>query len=87
MEHREVKILDLGNGRSVRMPVNYQHFILNYSSNPENMGWDKEEVLHILECVKDGRLEELKMDDDLMNSIGGFFENGVCVQPDIEMAV
>lgn len=87
MEQRGIKILDLGNGRSVRMPVNYQHFILNYSSNPENMGWDKEEVLHILECVKDGRLEELKMDDDLMNSIGGFFENGVCVQPDIEMAV
>lgn len=31
---QETKILDLGNGRSIKMPVNYQHFILDYSSNP-----------------------------------------------------
>ena len=35
MEHREIKILDLGNGRSIKMPVNYQHFILDYSCFPQ----------------------------------------------------
>ena len=84
---QETKILDLGNGRSIKMPVNYQHFILDYSSNPENKGWDREEVMHILRCVQEGHIEELEMDGNLMNDIGTFFEDGVCVKPDIEMAV
>ena len=87
MPQNDNTILNIGNGRSIRLPLNYQHFILDYSSNPENKGWDKEDVLHILECVKEGRLEELEMDDNLMNDIGTFFEDGVCVKPDIEMAV
>ena len=32
-------------------------------------------------------MEELDMDADLMNSIGTFFEDGVCVKPDINAAV
>lgn len=79
--------IDLGKGKNIKIPVNYQHFILDYSSNPENKGWCKEDVIHILECVKEDRLEELEMDADLMNSIGTFFEDGVCVKPDINAAV
>jgi hypothetical protein len=87
MPKQETNILNIGGGRAIRIPVNYQHFILNYSSNPEDLGWKREEVIHILECVKEGRLEELDMDADLMNSIGTFFEEGVCVKPDINIAV
>lgn len=87
MLQQETNILNTGQGRTIRIPVNYQHFILNYSSNPEDLGWECEEVVHILECVKEGRLEELEMDADLMNSIGTFFEEGVCVKPDINVAV
>ena len=54
--------IDLGKGKNIKIPVNYQHFILDYSSN-------------------------LEMDADLMNSIGTFFEDGVCVKPDINAAV
>ena len=56
---QETKILDLGNGRSIKMPVNYQHFILDYSSNPENKGWDREEAMHIIRRVEEGHSAEL----------------------------
>ena len=84
---QQKKILDLGNGRSIKIPVNYQQFILDYSNSPEGHGWDRDDVIYILECVQNGNLEDLDMDDDLMNSIGGFFEDGVCVKPDINAAV
>lgn len=84
---QQTKILSIGNGKSIRIPVNYQNFILDYSNSPESHGWNREDVVYILECVKNGNLEDLDMDDDLMNSIGTFFEDGVCVKPDIEAAV
>lgn len=84
---KQTRILDIGKGRTVEIPVNYQHFILDYSNSPEAHGWKREDVVYILECVKNGNLEELDMDDNLMNDIGTFFEDGVCVKPDIEVAV
>ena len=84
---QQIKVLNIGKGRSIKIPVDYQHFYLDYSSNPENKGWRKEEVIHILECIKDNRLEELDMDTNMMNDIGCFFEDGVCVKPDIQKAV
>jgi len=84
---QETKKLIIGKGREINIPVNYQHFILSYSSDPESHGYDKEEVEHILECIRDGHLEDLDMDDVLMNDIGTFFEDGVCVKPDINIAV
>ena len=84
---QETNILDIGKGRTIKIPVNYQHFVLDYSSNPENKGWAREDVIHILECVKNGQLEELDMDSNLMNDIGTFFEDGMCVKPDINAAV
>lgn len=87
MEQREIIILDIGKGRSIKMPINYQRFILDSSSNPENKGWAREDVLHILKCIQEGHIEELEMDDNMMNDIGTFFEDGVCVKSNIEMAV
>lgn len=84
---QQTKILNIGKGRSIKIPINYQHFILDYSSTPEGHGWNREDVIYILECIKEGRLEELNMDHDLMNDIGTFFDDGVCVKPDINAAV
>ncbi len=86
MEKQSTK-LQLNNGNSIEIPINYCHFILDYSSDPEKHGWHKEDVLYILQCIQEGRVDELDMDDSLMNSIGTFFEDGVCVQKDIEKAV
>ena len=83
----EMKELNIGKGRTIKIPVNYQSFVLDHSSNPEAMGWKKEDVIFVLKCIKEGMLEELDMDDGLMNDIGCFFENGVCVQPNIQTAV
>lgn len=87
MEKRKLKELQTGSGRSIMIPLNYRHFIIDYSSCPENKGWNREDVIYILKCVQQGNLEQLNMDEDLMNDIGVFFEDGVCVKPDIEKAV
>lgn len=84
---QQVTILNIGKGRTIRIPVNYQHFILTYSNNPADYGWERDDVIYVLQCIKDGNLEELDMDDALMNDIGTFFEGGVCVEPNIEVAV
>ena len=84
---QQTKILDIGKGRSIKIPVNYQNFILTDSKSPEEHGWEREDVIYILKCIKDGNLEELDMTDELMNDIGIFFEEGVCVKPDINAAV
>jgi len=84
---QQTKILEIGKGRSIKIPVNYQHFILANSNSPEAYGWNREDVVYILECIQKGNLEELDMDAELMNDIGTFFGDGVCVQPNIEVAV
>lgn len=84
---KQTKILNIGNGKSIKIPVNYQHFVLTYSKNPEDYGWKREDVEYVLECIQKGNLEDLNMDNNLMDDIGCFFEEGVCVEPDIEKAV
>lgn len=84
---QQITILNIGKGRTIKIPVNYQHFILDYSNSPESHGWNRDDVICILQCIKEGHVEDLDMDDNLMNDIGTFFEDGVCVQPDIETAV
>lgn len=72
------------------IPVNYRDFILSYSSNPKKHGWEKEDVEYILECVKNDTLDPSEFsltEDELYNSIGGFFNDGVCVVPNIKIAV
>ena len=83
----QTKILSIGKGRSIKIPVNYQQFLLTYSNNPEDHGWKREDVENILKCIQEGNLEDLNMDHNLMNDIGCFFESGVCVEPNIEAAV
>ena len=72
------------------IPKNYRSFLLDYSNDPEKHGWKREDVEYILESIKNDTLnpEEFNCtEDDLYNSIGTFFENGVCVKADIENAV
>jgi len=70
------------------IPVNYRSFVLDYSSNPESKGWRRNDVEVILSCIKNNRMDLLDMNNsDLLNDIGTFFEDGVCVKPDIHAAV
>ena len=73
MPQQKMKLLDISGGRTIRIPTKHQHSILVFSSNQPHKGWDKEEVVHILECVKEDRLNELDMSDNMMNDIGTFF--------------
>ena len=72
------------------IPKNYREFILSYSSKPEDHGWKREDVEYILTCIQNDTLDPDEFsctEDDLYNSIGSFFEEGVCVKPDIQIAV
>lgn len=72
------------------IPINYRHFILSYSSNPEDHGWKREDVEYILNCIKNDELDPLEYscdESDLYNSIGSFFDDGICVEPNMEVAV
>lgn len=80
-------IVTTADGRTIEMPVNYQHFILDYSKTPEGKGRKKEDVEYVLECVREDRLEDLDFTADLMNDIGTFFDDGVCVKADVRLAV
>lgn len=72
------------------IPVNYRHFVLTYSNNPEDHGWKREDVEYILNCIKNDELDPLEFscdESDLYNSIGTFFDDGVCVEPNMKVAV
>lgn len=72
------------------IPVNYRDFILTYSGNPEDYGWAREDVEYIMNCIKNDTLNPTEFscsEDDLYNNIGTFFEDGVCVESNIEVAV
>ena len=72
------------------IPKNYKTFILDYSNDPEKHGWKREDVEYILECIQNDELEPSEFSSteaELYNDIGTFFEDGVCVKPNIEIAV
>lgn len=72
------------------IPVNYRKFILTYSSNPEDHGWKREDVEYVLKCIQNDTLDPSEFsssEGDLYNSIGTFFDDGVCVIPDVNVAV
>ena len=79
------------NGKKLTgIPVNYRKFYLDSSSDPEKHGWHREDVEYVLECIQSNTLdysEFASTEADLYNDIGGFFEDGVCVKPDINIAV
>ena len=71
------------------IPVSYRSFILDYSNDPEKHGWKREDVEYILDCIKNDCLnpkEFSSSEAELYNDIGIFFEAGVCVKPDINLA-
>ena len=69
------------------IPVNLRDFILSYSDNPEDHGWNRDDVIEILTYIKEGREDELNLEDsNLVNDIGTFFDDGVCTPADIYKA-
>lgn len=70
-----------------KVPVNRRKFILTYSSNPEDHGYTREQVMEMLDIVANYDNHEAFDDPDFVNDIGNFFADGVCVEKDIEQAV
>lgn len=69
------------------VPVNHRKFFLTYTNSPEDHGFDREEVLDMLNIVAEYDDHEAFYDPDFTNNIGTFFEDGVCVEKDINQAV
>lgn len=69
------------------VPLNHRKFFLSYSNNPEEHGFDRKEVMEMLDIVDNYDDHEAFYDPDFTNSIGNFFEDGVCVEKDINQAV
>lgn len=72
------------------IPKNYRNFILSDSSNPEDRGWTREDAEYLLQCIQNDTLNPADFscsEGELYDSIGAFFEDGVCVQPNIYTAV
>ena len=70
-----------------KVPVNRRKFFLTYTSNPEDHGFSREQVEDMLDIVANYDEHEAFNDPDVVNSIGTFFEDGVCIEKDIEQAV
>ena len=70
-----------------QVPVNRRNYILSYSSNPEDFGYTREQVMEMLDIVANYDEHEAFDDPDFVNDIGNFFEDGVCIEKDIEKAV
>ena len=92
---QQVTVLNIGKGREIKIPVNYQHFILDYSNSPEAHGYNREDVVYILECIKEGYPKDLRRAFDLYKEcglpyahyrVGEFYEHGWGVRQDLEAA-
>ena len=70
-----------------KVPVNRRKFFLTNTSNPEDHGFSREQVEDMLDIVANNDEHEAFYDPDFVNSIGTFFEDGVCIEKDIEQAV
>ena len=79
--------LNMENKNIEMVPVNRRKFFLTNSSNPEDHGFDREEVLEMLDIVANNDDHKAFYDPDFTNNLGTFFEDGVCVEKDINQAV
>lgn len=70
-----------------KVPVNRRKFFLTNTNNPEDHGYSREQVENMLAIVEHYDEHEAYNDPDFVNDIGGFFEDGVCIEKDIEQAV
>lgn len=70
------------------IPKNYQDFtlVMNSNATPEDYGYTKEQVLELLNLVKNDPNNWELEDDDIQNDLGCFFEDGICVEKNIELA-
>ena len=70
------------------IPKNYQNFVLVQKTNakPEDYGYTEEAVLSVLDLVKNDPNNYDLEDDDLQNDLGCFFNDGVCVERNVEFA-
>lgn len=70
------------------IPKNYQNFVLVQKTNakPEDYGYTKEAVLNVLNLVKNDPNNYDLEDDELQNDLGCFFNDGVCVERNVEFA-
>ena len=76
------------NKRLNGIPINYRDFILSNSGNPEDYGWNREDVIEILTLIQSGEEGDWDFEDpDLLNDIGAWFEDGVCTNADVDKAV
>lgn len=70
------------------IPKNYQKFVLvqNPHATPEDYGYTKEQILYLLDLIKnDPNSWELE-DDENQNDLGCFFDDGICVGKNVEFA-
>lgn len=70
-----------------KVPVNRRKFFLTNTSNPEDHGFSREQVEDMLDIVANYDEHEAFNNPDFVNSIGTFFEDGVCIEKNIEQAV
>ena len=76
------------NKRLNGIAINYRDFILSNSGNPEDYGWNREDVIEILTLIQSGEEGDWDFEDpDLLNDIGAWFEDGVCTNADVYKAV
>jgi len=70
-----------------KVPVNRRKFFLTNTGIPEDHGFSRQQVVDMLTIVSECEEHEAFQDPDFVNSVGTFFEDGVCVEKDIEQAV
>lgn len=70
------------------IPKNYQDFRLVIKSNakPEDYGYTEEGIMNILDMLKNDPNNDEFEDDELQNDLGCIFNDGVCVEKNIEFA-
>lgn len=70
------------------IPKNYQKFVLVQSPHAisKDYGYEEENVIYLLNLIKYEPNNEKLEDDDIQNDLGCFFNDGVCVERNIELA-
>ena len=70
------------------IPKNYQDFRLVQKSNarPEDYGYTEESIKDVLNMIKNDPNNIELEDDEIQNDLGCIFNDGVCVEKNIEFA-
>lgn len=70
------------------IPKNYQDFRLVQTphATPEDYGYTEEGIMDILDMLKNDPNNDELEDDELQNDLGCIFNDGVCVEKNVEFA-